>query len=209
MSVINSKRNLNMGVVLFVAVCAGVLIYMLWPPAGQSIQSSGLSNSIAATQTKTKQTIATQLTDLYTQVESMHTALKHQSEQITQQAAHLKQYQTALIKRLTVQDEHIGQLGTVIAKINTALHEKRKQRRDQPPQKVRQTRRQSKPRVTLASVDLWGNNPVAVLQDQTSLLSLRTGQQYQDWEITNIDADQQTATLVKPNQKPIILRVHQ
>ncbi|MCH9699367.1 MAG: hypothetical protein K0U68_14805 [Gammaproteobacteria bacterium] len=209
MNVINSKRFLNMGMGLFVALCAGVLIYMLWPSAGQSIQLSESSNSIAATQTKTKQTIATQLTDLHTKVESMQTALKHQGEQLTQQEAHLKQYQNALIKRLTVQDEHIGELGTVIAKINTALHEKHKQRRKKPLQKVRKTRQQSKPRVTLASVDLWGDNPVAVLQDQTSLLSLRTGQLYKNWKITEIDVDQQTATLVKSNQKPIILRVHQ
>lgn len=206
MSVMNGKRLLTIGVVVFAAL--GFMIYVLWSSTGQSVQLSE-SSGPEATQIQNKQTITTQLTDLNAQIEWIRTALQHQTEQITQHQTHLKQYQQTLIERLTEQDVHIDQLGAMVAKLKTKRQVKLKQNEKRQPHKIRDIKRQPKVRVTLASIDQWGDESVAVLQDQTRLVSLRTGDQYQNWEMTNIDVDQQTVTLVKPNQKQLILRVHQ
>ncbi len=206
MSMMNGKPLLTFGAMVFAAV--GLMVYVLWPSKGQSVQSSGSSDP-EVTQIQNKQTITTQFTDLNAQIELIYTALQHQTEQITQYQTHLKQYQQALIERLTVQDEHIDQIGTMIAKLKTKRQVKLRQNEKRQAHKIRHIRRKPKARITLASIDQWGDESVAVLQDQTSLVSLRTGDQYQNWEMTNIDVDQQTVTLVKPNQKQLILRVHQ
>ncbi len=153
-----------------------------------------------------------ELTELDARMDAMTTDLHEEIDQITQQLTTWRRRYDELSATLTAQEAQLQSLHQHITTLKTTVNTQPKR---PPRHTIKQVHRlkhkpeQLQSNVTLASIDQWGESLIAVLQNQTRLMTLKAGDHYQNWQLVNIDPEQQTVTLDQPDQKSLVLRVSQ
>ncbi len=142
-------------------------------------------------------------------------------DEIRPQLKALTQQQIALKNQLGKHNAALEEVKLQVVNLHEEMSEATKQMQAQrhrllehieqkKPRIVKRRRlRQKTPQWVLASIDQWGNDYTAVLNHQQQLVTLRQGDHYQDWQLTQIDPLNHQIELVNARHKHLTLRVNQ
>ncbi len=133
------------------------------------------------TLTQQQATLQTDQAELSTVAEQQQVLISAMQDSITQLA-------------LQLQDHHLQLQQRLQSKKPNAV------RRKQPRKKA--------PTLSLASIDRWGDHYTAVLNHQQQLVTLRQGDRYQDWQLTEINPAQQQIELINARKQHLTLTLH-
>jgi hypothetical protein len=134
------------------------------------------------------QTLTQQQATLQTDQAEQNTIVEQQQVQISALQDSVTQFAVQL------QDHHLKLQQRLQAKKPNAV------RRIQPRKKA--------PTLSLASIDQWGDHYTAVLNHQQQLVTLRRGDRYQDWQLTEINPAQQQIELINARKQRLTLMLH-
>ncbi len=134
------------------------------------------------------QTLAQQQATLQTHQAEQNTVVEHQQVQIS------ALQDSVMLLAVQLQDQSL--------KLTQRLQSKKPNtvRRKQPHKKT--------PTLSLASIDRWGESHTAVIQDGQQLITLRTGEHHQGWQLTTIDSNQQQVELINARHQHLTLNLH-
>jgi hypothetical protein len=139
--------------------------------------------------------------------------IRPQLQALTQQQATLQTDQAELSVVAEQQQVQISVLQDKVTQLAVQLQDQslQLQQRLQPkkPDAVRRTQLHKKPpTLSLASIDRWGESHTAVIQDGQQLITLRTGEHHQGWQLTTIDSNQQQVELINARHQHLTLNLH-
>ncbi|MEE9413522.1 MAG: hypothetical protein V3V22_10780 [Methylococcales bacterium] len=150
---------------------------------------------------------------LITEVSDPLADIRPQLQTLTQQQATLQTEQAELSTAAEQQQVQISALQDSVTQLAVQLqdhHLQLQQRlRSKKPNTVRRTQpRKKTPTLSLASIDQWGDDYTAVLYHQQQLVTLRQGDRYQDWQLTEIDPAQQQIELINVHKQHLTLTLY-
>ncbi len=191
--------------VLFVLACFAVFFIQHTP---RPLQAKPVTDQQRVVDSEQLSTIEPQIAEINHALANIHPQL----QELTEQQSILQEQQTILNNQDHKQQQHINQLEKTLS---TVLHQLTQLQQSQhKPKQVKRVVKRHKPRLSnqhqlptlrLASIDLWGETQTAVLEDNNQLITLRQGEQYNDWRLINIDLEQQKIELMNTSQKQLIL----
>ena len=156
-----------------------------------------------------QQAVNTQITE----VSDLLADISPQLQTLTQQQATLQTDQAELSTVAEQQQVQISALQDSVTQLALQLQDHHLQLQQgfqsKKPKAVRRTQpRKMAPTLSLASIDRWGDHYTAVLYHQQQLVTLRQGDRYQDWQLSEIDPAQQQIELINARKQHLTLTLH-
>ncbi len=150
---------------------------------------------------------------LITEVSDPLANIRPQLQTLTQQQATLQADQAELSTVAEQQQVQISALQDSVTQLAVQLQDQllqlQQRLQSKKPNAVRRTQlRKKAPTLSLASIDQWGDHYTAVLNHQQQLVTLRRGDRYQDWQLTEIDPAQQQIELINARKQHLTLTLH-
>jgi|GEM_PF-6894236 len=146
--------------------------------------------------------ISDPLADIRPQLQTLKqqqaTLQTHQAEQNT--VVEQQQLQISALQ------DNVTQLAVQLEDQHGQLQQRLKSKKRNPVRRAQPHKKA--PRLSLASIDQWGESHTAVLQDGQQLITLRTGEQHQGWQLTSIDSNQQQVELINARHQHLRLNLH-
>ena len=139
--------------------------------------------------------------------------IRPQLQTLKQQQATLQTHQVEQNTVVEQQQMQISALQDSVTQLAVQLQDQHRQLQQRLKPKKRNPVRRAQPHkktptLSLASIDQWGESHTAVLQDGLQLMTLRTGEQHQGWQLTSIDSNQQQVELINAHHQHLRLNLH-